>query len=147
MVRLCASFCHNFILTPTITLSHSKFDVTPALEQTFLARCAEGSDVVEEIAMRDIYFDDEFISLTSKDLWLRKRNSSFELKWPKHITTSGEDLSLIDSYHESSSWEVICATIKQHTNLDLGFSRPPPHYPCTATPSRPLQRVGWRNTR
>jgi len=38
----------------------------------------------KEIKMHDVYFDTDNYSLTSRDMWLRERNGSFELKIPLH---------------------------------------------------------------
>jgi hypothetical protein len=105
-------------------LCFSKFDVTSTLEQDLICRCDGQAAEIRDIIMKDSYFDDEDISLTSNNLWLRQRNSSFELKWPRASPSSFQTRSAIDEYNESSNWDVICAVIKQFTSLDLGA--PPP---------------------
>lgn len=122
MYNLCSYFSCVF----------SKFDVTPTLEHHFLSRC-EGGRAVQDITMTDTYFDDcSTYTLTSNDLWLRKRDSFFELKWPKCIPNVGSShcppSPVLAVYNESSSWEVICTAIKQHANFDLGV---PPNNSCS----------------
>ena len=85
--------------------------------------------------MIDTYYDDFNISLTSNDLWLRKRNSYFELKWPQCAGVPSVDTSssAIAAYNESSNWEVICSVIKKYTHLEL--DTPPDHVLHTTTTS------------
>lgn len=42
----------------------------------------DGAEFLGEKSMRDIYYDDEKYSLTTKDIWFRNRNGRFELKIP-----------------------------------------------------------------
>lgn len=47
-----------------------------------LAKIEKLADFVSEKVNVDIYHDDKKYSLTSKDIWLRKRNNTYELKYP-----------------------------------------------------------------
>ncbi|MEK7598804.1 MAG: CYTH domain-containing protein [Patescibacteria group bacterium] len=52
------------------------------LDKTQLARIEKLAKFVSKKTFTDIYFDDEKYSLTSRDIWLRKRGKIFELKMP-----------------------------------------------------------------
>ena len=69
----------------------------------------------------DIYYEiDELFTLTSRDIWLRRRNKSFELKWPmKSSTNSHDGLTGVDFYHETTSLEKIGEIIKLVTDVDV----------------------------
>jgi hypothetical protein len=114
----------------------SKFDVTPGLENNLATRCTAAS--IKEVSMTDKYFDNSSISLTSNNLWLRLRNSSFELKWPRDLSSHNQESSFIDVYNESNNWDVICETIKQVTGIDCGTP------PCSQS-SNELEPVHYEN--
>ena len=46
------------------------------------ARVIEGAEFISEKKFTDIYYDTGDFSLTRKDIWLRDRAGSFELKYP-----------------------------------------------------------------
>ena len=103
---------------------YSKFDVTPDIEKNLLSKCEPGS--MREISMTDSYYDDSVVTLTKNGLWLRKRNFAFELKWPHKVPRNNEEdvtkgLSHVDSYNESSNWEIITSVIKEQTKIDMGL--------------------------
>jgi len=52
------------------------------LNKKQLARIEKLAKFVSKKTFTDIYFDDEKFSLTSRDVWLRKRGKKFELKVP-----------------------------------------------------------------
>lgn len=54
----------------------SGFIITPEQEEKLI----EGADFLGEKKFTDVYYDDEEYSLTTKDIWLRKRDDKFELK-------------------------------------------------------------------
>lgn len=66
-------------------------------------RLLEGAKFVSEYSFTDTYFDDKNYSLTSKDIWLRKRDGKWELKIPLH---KGAD-RLGDQYRELDTEEEI----------------------------------------
>lgn len=79
--------------------------------------------IVEAIAERkrektftDHYYDiNGQYTLTTKDFWMRKRDSVFELKWPNDSMIATQNLSAsqgIDFYHESTDPTTISNTIK-----------------------------------
>ena len=60
-------------------------------------------------SFRDTYFDSASFALTQRDCWLRKRNSTFELKWPMRGSTGDG----IDYYHESTDWTTIAGEVRR----------------------------------
>jgi len=52
------------------------------LDNKQLARIKKLAKFVSKKTFTDVYFDDEEYSLTSSDVWLRKRGNNFELKVP-----------------------------------------------------------------
>lgn len=78
------------------------------------------------IVLKDTYYDDEKFSLTSKDLWLRRRNDVFELKWPsKSEPETNTELFGIDFYNESTEWPDIVEQIEKVT-INQNVPRYPP---------------------
>lgn len=94
-----------------------------------------------EISFTDTYFDNGPYDLTTKDMWLRQRNSTFELKWPNsRAQMAGADLqvsesaaNLIDFYHESTNWAVIDLVLRESAGVKL----PPP----SSSPMGGLQSI------
>jgi CYTH domain len=85
-----------------------KFVLTPLILQN-ISRLS-GQTIPQLHSMVDVYFDDSFYSLTTRDMWLRRRNDTYELKWPRseqNQSNGDQKLSGIDFYHESTSWTVI----------------------------------------
>lgn len=85
-----------------------KFVLTPLILQN-ISRLS-GQTIPQLHSMVDVYFDDSFYSLTTRDMWLRRRNNTYELKWPRseqNQSNGDQKLSGIDFYHESTSWTVI----------------------------------------
>ncbi|KAJ1634031.1 hypothetical protein T492DRAFT_903746 [Pavlovales sp. CCMP2436] len=100
------------------------------------ACCALGSPA--ETLFTDTYFDclDAF-TLTTRDMWLRQRDATIELKMPSsarrgvdaaHEAESGGELR-VDLYTEATSWPSIAASLK-----GVGVSLPP-SFPVAASPS------------
>lgn len=84
-----------------------KFVLTPLILQN-ISRLS--GQIPQLHSMVDVYFDDSFYSLTTRDMWLRRRNNTYELKWPRseqNQSNGDQKLSGIDFYHESTSWTVI----------------------------------------
>ncbi len=77
-----------------------KFIVTE--EQT--KRLISGAEFLGEKILRNVYYDDVNYSLTSHDLWLRKRNGKFELKIPAQTM---HDKTFISQYSELETEEEI----------------------------------------
>ena len=73
----------------------------------------------------DRYFDvSPSFPLTTKDLWLRRRDRGFELKASQSLasnTTSNHNDQLvgIDFYNESTCWTDISSAIKSFTAVDV----------------------------
>lgn len=70
-------------------------------------RLMEGAEFVSEKALHDVYFDDNSLSLTTKDCWLRQRHGRWELKVP----LSGGGKQRISTYRELETDEEIRACI------------------------------------
>lgn len=104
---------------------HSKFEVTPEIEHNIISRCDKSCS--KQMSIMDVYYDTEDLSLTSNNLWLRKRNDTFELKFPEAcLDTSGkasatieEVAPYIDCYLESSNWAIIVSVINRFTKLEM----------------------------
>lgn len=54
--------------------------------------------MVKTVVMTDVYYDDDQYSLTTKDIWLRKRDNKLELKLPLNAKNLSERLA--DNYQE-----------------------------------------------
>lgn len=109
----------RFVSTDTITEIERKFPVTEDILKA-VQKWSAGISNKKEIV--DSYFDGVSFShtpfpLTTRDIWLRKRNQVFELKWPQNNSELPRDsevgnLSGIDFYLESTSWPTIAETLK-----------------------------------
>jgi predicted adenylyl cyclase CyaB len=74
-------------------------------------RLTEGAEFVSEKTHTDTYYDKKDFPLTTKDLWLRKRNSRFELKF----RISKETKPAVDHYEEIETEEGIRDFLKMKT--------------------------------
>src|SRR5579864_1260452 len=70
-----------------------KFILTPDQEKKLI----EGAEFVVEKQFTDIYYDDKDFSLTTKDIWLRERDSKYELKLPMNKSS---ERRVVDQYRE-----------------------------------------------
>jgi len=70
-----------------------KFILTPEQESALI----NDANFIEEKEFTDIYYDDEYFSLTTKDIWLRERAGKFELKVP--LAKLNEN-RVVDRYQE-----------------------------------------------
>lgn len=66
----------------------------------------------------DTYYDDIRFSLTTRDMWLRRREIAFELKWPRKLqqasnSNSKAEISGIDFYNESTEWKDMAQVLEQ----------------------------------
>lgn len=124
------SGCKNSLLTPNnrrkllTTLrgiesgsqeeeTERKFILSPAILEKFSNLSKQAPP--HSHSMIDVYFDDASYNLTTRDMWLRRRNSTYELKWPRsdHNQSDGEGtLAGIDFYNESTSWLTITDTLR-----------------------------------
>ena len=100
-----------------------KFVVTEAILKAVLSKSHDQAPELK--MMTDIYFDDKSYNLTTRDMWLRKRNAVFELKWPQQredvVCDEEKDLQGIDFYMESTSW----ITISEVLNNASVWLQPP----------------------
>jgi len=73
----------------------------------------------------DRYFDvSPSFPLTTRDLWLRRRDRGFELKAPQSLASNtasnrNDQLVGIDFYNESTCWTDISSAIKSFTAVDI----------------------------
>lgn len=109
------------IRTDNVIEVERKFQVTEAILKVVRKQANNISSKKEII---DTYYDIASFShppfpLTTRDIWLRKRNLQFELKFPQtelellkvNVAEEGK-LRGIDFYSESTSWLVIADTLK-----------------------------------
>jgi hypothetical protein len=88
-----------------------KFIVTPEIERRLLARC-----VPITRSFTDEYYDiEKSYDLSTKDLWLRRRDQTWELKWPM-ANTNISGLAGIDFYNESCDIKTISEVVLDCTN-------------------------------
>lgn len=76
----------------------------------------KGAEFLGEKRLTDIYYDDLFYTLTTKDMWLRKRDRSFELKLP--INKPNEERTS-DQYEELDNSQDILEYFNVHSNESL----------------------------
>ncbi len=57
-----------------------KFSLTKDQE----ANLIDGAELISDKHLDDTYYDDDSFSLTTKDIWLRRRNGEFQVKLPEH---------------------------------------------------------------
>lgn len=111
-------------------MSHSeeeverKFVVTAAVVDS-IERLKNAAPEVAQ--MRDIYFDNTDHKLSVNDMWLRRRNKGFELKWPQARESAvggDEGIAGIDFYNETTSWSQIADQLQHVANIQLTGARP-----------------------
>ncbi|KAJ1427819.1 hypothetical protein B484DRAFT_73185 [Ochromonadaceae sp. CCMP2298] len=69
---------------------------------------------VEHFVMEDTYFDTADLDLIKRDLWLRKRNGTMELKWPQYHKSGPKSNQNIDFSNESTDRSTIMRAIRDH---------------------------------
>ncbi|HEX7586131.1 MAG TPA: CYTH domain-containing protein [Patescibacteria group bacterium] len=79
------------------------------LNKKQLARIKKLAVFVSKRTFTDIYFDDKKFSLTSRDVWLRKRGKNFELKIPVVSSGAGKRVNI---YREIIKEEKIIHALK-----------------------------------
>jgi adenylate cyclase class IV len=77
-----------------------------------------GAVFISEKEFCDVYFDDGLYSLTTNDIWLRKRGKVFELKLPVSKIRSVDT----DQYEEISDESLIKKFLKLDNALSIDFS-------------------------
>mmetsp|Transcript_20945 Transcript_20945/g.30193 ORF Transcript_20945/g.30193 Transcript_20945/m.30193 type:complete len:256 (-) Transcript_20945:204-971(-) len=99
----------NVVTTDSVLEIERKFVCTPDL----VSRFEKLAHNVERMEFCDSYYDDSSFSLTTHDLWLRKRNNTLELKWPHRAPNSHSEnnvvntVNKVDCYNESTNWDYI----------------------------------------
>jgi hypothetical protein len=69
---------------------------------------------VEHFVMEDTYFDTADLDLIKRDLWLRKRNGTLELKWPQYHKSWDQSNQNIEFSNESTDRSTIMRAIRDH---------------------------------
>jgi hypothetical protein len=134
------------IRTDKVIEIERKFRVTEAILKVVRK---QANDISSKKEIVDTYYDIVSFShppfpLTTRDIWLRKRNRQFELKFPQselelskvYIAEEGK-LTGIDFYSESTSWLVIANT------LNLASISLSPPLPCEKTSEKTIE--SWLN--
>lgn len=82
-----------------------KFILKPGDED----RLIKGAEFIEQIALKDIFYDTADFSLTVQDKWLRNRNGKWQLKLPRH----GPDVknSFVHGYEECETDEDVARAL------------------------------------
>jgi adenylate cyclase class IV len=75
------SFNNNFLIENTMIQVEKKF----LLSEQKISELIKDADAIGERTFTDEYFDDSSYSLTSRDMWLRKREGVIELKTPLFV--------------------------------------------------------------
>mmetsp|Transcript_30350 Transcript_30350/g.65414 ORF Transcript_30350/g.65414 Transcript_30350/m.65414 type:complete len:287 (-) Transcript_30350:343-1203(-) len=116
---------HGFRLPPRYSTSQALVDVE--VEKKFFCNDAVILEVTKRASdfqhfeMMDTYFDTAAFDLTKRDLWLRLRNGTLELKWPQQYHESGalQSNQNIDFYNESTDRSTIVKAIRDHAAVQL----------------------------
>ncbi|MFZ6015425.1 MAG: CYTH domain-containing protein [Patescibacteria group bacterium] len=89
-----------------------KFHLTETQRQNLL----DGAEFIGVKQMTDVYFDTPSYKLTTKDMWLRKRDDVFELK----VALPGHDMRVINQYDEITQDDAIREklNIQKQASLD-----------------------------
>lgn len=92
-----------------------KFVVTPEL----LATLEEKHERKVQIVMEDTYFDNDRFDLTTKDMWLRRRNAQWELKATRLESPNADSQSVdemgVDQYVEYTDVEDVAHIVERAT--------------------------------
>jgi hypothetical protein len=85
-VRAVRHMRHGF-LTPRYSSSGVNVEVEKKFfcNDAIILEVTKRASDIQHIEMADTYFDTEAYDLTKRDLWLRLRNDTLELKWPQVI--------------------------------------------------------------
>jgi adenylate cyclase class IV len=87
------------------------------LSQGEIERLIEGAEFLGERVYTDIYYDNEKLSLSTNDMYLRSRNGKFDLKIPKH-TDGGEMNQRYQEVEEEENLRQIFGVVKQGSFLE-----------------------------
>lgn len=107
-------------------------------------KLTNGATFLQEIEMRDVYYDTAENTLSRADTWLRERNGSWELKVPLNTGPSGERIA--DQYRELTDEKEIAAFLHLDLTAPLSGSLAEQGYGIIApitTRRRKYQRDGF----
>ncbi|KAJ1441528.1 CYTH-like domain-containing protein [Ochromonadaceae sp. CCMP2298] len=143
---------HGFRLPPRYSTSQALVDVE--VEKKFFCNDAVILEVTKRASdfqhfeMMDTYFDTAAFDLTKRDLWLRLRNGTLELKWPQQYHESGalQSNQNIDFYNESTDRSTIVKAIRDHAAVQL-FQTPDFAESLSAGGVRPFASLSTHRTR
>lgn len=118
-----------------------KFSLSPEEE----ARLIEGAEFISEKIFTDTYFEDQALSLTTNDKWLRLRGDRYELKLPiQKLDSQGQ--AHTDQYRELETEAEICAYLDIDLEVDMANSLKIAGYlPCASvtTKRRKFKKEGF----
>ena len=110
-------------MSTSTTEIERKFPCTPAI----LQYCKSNAVSSREISMSDVYFDNQSFGLTTRDMWLRQRNNTLELKSPMSSTVINESdkeetLVGLDFYKESTDLSEIANILHNTADITVKFN-------------------------
>lgn len=110
-------------MSTSITEIERKFPCTPDI----LQYCKSNAVSSREISMSDVYFDNQSFGLTTRDMWLRQRNNTLELKSPMSSTVinnsdNEETLVGLDFYKESTDLLEIANILHSTADVTVKFN-------------------------
>lgn len=95
---------------------------------SILNYCQSHASEFKSFQMVDTYYDTETLKLTTRDMWLRRRNEKLELKWPMSSDLSAHavnDANLafvgLDFYRESTKPPVIASVLLALAGVPVDF--------------------------
>jgi adenylate cyclase class IV len=95
-----------------------------------LQYCKQHAGSSREVHMSDTYFDNAKLDLTTRDMWLRQRNDTLELKWPMVLDSAKAgitkksgvgSLAGIDFYQESTDLPMISSVLQASADVTVKF--------------------------
>lgn len=90
-------------------------EIKVPISENNVALLIDGADFIGEKTQRDKYYDNKEYDLTTKSIWLRDRNGSFELKYPIETFEPG----LSNRYKEYESDEEIKEVLSLSNTLSI----------------------------
>jgi hypothetical protein len=95
-----------------------------------LEYCKRNAVSSREVHMSDTYVDNAQLDLTTRDMWLRQRNDTLELKWPMELDPITADktkqpevgsLAGLDFYQESTDLPKISSVLQASADVTVKF--------------------------
>ena len=95
-----------------------KFVITPAVRARVQAAAAAAGRPPATVDFVDVYYDTPDVALGRRDMWLRRRGATVELKWP-HAAAGGRAWDGVDFYNESTDAETIARVVRAVAKVPL----------------------------